>query len=1103
MGAKLIFGRILVSFAILTALYSKSHADGVKISELMYAPSRGEPEWIELYNCSSDSVNLKGWMIGNKSKILYTLSVTDFYLHAWSYVVITRSAAIYSYHSEIPSPVMIVSSLPEYFLVNTGDTVSIRNSSGQLVDSMFYSHAWGGGNGKSLERISFNVSSLMQSNWSTSVDSSGSTPGKKNSLAQSEYDIQAVRLKAVVFGGDTVEFNLTLRNLGTREASGYSVDFFADTSDSGNSFIRAGTFHSIVELLSGDSLTIKFSTMCSSVSRLAKAIVNFPPDENIANNSVVTDIVHCYNERDIVINEIMYAPSRGESEWIELFNPTDRFINLKGFTVGDNSSAKAIISSTDYIASPSSYVIVAHDTSFFSAHLKVTGKVFVTALPQLNNTGDAVVIKDESGKTIDSVAYEPSWGGDRGGRSLERINATGSSSDRKNFGTCSDVEGSTPNKINSISPTDYDLSIGSISVAPQIIRAGDSAFVSFYIVNRGNKVASESMVKIFYDLNSNLSIDRGEEIDSQKVPSILPSDSVRVNFIVMLPSQGPTTLGVLVVSPEDQRVSNNVAFLTLKAGVRKQSVVVNELMYAPKNAEQEWIELYNADAIPIDMSGFRISTRSASVTIGAKIVLDPGDYLVICKDSTVARFHRPVKNLVLQAVPSLHNDGDVVLLYDNGGSLLDSVSYLPVMGGATGKSLERIDYLSSANGVNWAESVDSTGATPGSVNSVAILPYDISINSLQIMPKIVDANIAASVVATIGNVGRNKMASFSFVLRVFKVGETEVISESSGSSEIILNPGDSVQLSHQILLPVSGVYRCMLTIKNPLDMRARNDTLSSLLFVRYAPQTIVINEIMYSGRGEYFELYGNSSAPIDLTGWSYRVNGRQNSLITKTRKEIMPGGYFVITSDTALCEEIADSSIANLDRSLSLRDEGGSIVILDSSGGIIDSVYYMPSWHNSDITLTRGRSLEKINPLLPSNEKSSWSSSVSPSGGTPGKKNSIFVERLRTSSDLKIEPNPFSPDGDGYNDFTFISYSFNAPYVRMRVRIFDMMGRCIAVPVDNVVLPASGNVVWNGRDESGRLVRFGIYVMYIEVAGPDGSIFGTYKKQVVVAKKMR
>ncbi|MGB9592197.1 MAG: gliding motility-associated C-terminal domain-containing protein, partial [Candidatus Kryptoniota bacterium] len=101
------------------------------------------------------------------------------------------------------------------------------------------------------------------------------------------------------------------------------------------------------------------------------------------------------------------------------------------------------------------------------------------------------------------------------------------------------------------------------------------------------------------------------------------------------------------------------------------------------------------------------------------------------------------------------------------------------------------------------------------------------------------------------------------------------------------------------------------------------------------------------------------------------------------------------------------------------------------------------------------------------------------------------------------EPNPFSPDGDGYNDFTFISYSFNAPYVRMRVRIFDMMGRCIAVPVDNVVLPASGNVVWNGRDESGRLVRFGIYVMYIEVAGPDGSIFGTYKKQVVVAKKMR
>lgn len=1098
-----IFGKILVSFVFLAALLNECYPQGVKISEIMYAPSKGEPEWIELYNNSSDSVNLKGWTIRNKSKTFYTLTVTDFYLHAGSYVVITKSTAIFSFHSEIPSPVIVVSSLPTYFFVNMGDTVSIHNPLGQQVDSMYYLPTWGGSDGKSLERVSFDSSSLLRSNWSTSVDPSGSTPGRRNSVAQNNYDIEALSLKAAVCGADTIEFNLTLKNSGVRPAYGYSVDFFVDTSESRNIFIKVGTFFPNEELPAGDSIMITFLGMCSSASSRARAVVDFPLDEDITNNSAFTNIVRCYNERDIVINEIMYAPSNGESEWIELFNSTDRFINLKGFTISDNSPTRVVISSNDYIASPGSYFVVAHDSSLFTVHPKLSGKVFITPLPHLNNNGDAVVIRDASGKTIDSVAYEPSWGGNTGGRSLERIDAIGSSLDPKNFGTCSDSELSTPNRINSISQRDYDLSVGSVRVTPGLLRVGDSAFVSFYVINRGKKTASGSTVKIFKDLNLNGEMDAGEVIDSQKVRSLLPSDSVLTNFVVKLSSQGTTTMGVVVVFSEDQLLKNNVALFTLRTGVRTSNLVINELMYAPSKGEAEWIELFNADSAVVDISGFRISTRSSFVTISARIPLDSGDYLVICKDSTVAKLHYPIKNLILQTVPPLHNDGDVVSLYDNTGCLVDSVSYLPSMGGSNGKSLERIDCLSSANGVNWAESVDSTGATPGFANSVAILPYDISISSLQMVPNIIDVNGTATVVATVRNVGRNKILSFDYVLKVFRTGEREAISEMSNSSKIMLNPGDSVQISYPITLSVSGAYKCMVTVMNPLDMRFRNDTLSAMLLVRYLPRTIIINEVMYSGTGEYFELYGNTSTPIDLTGWSYRTNGRPNTSLTITPKNIMPGGYFVITSDTTVYKEITDSSIATVDRSLSLRDDGGSIVVVDNSGMIIDSVYYRPSWHNPDIASTRGKSLEKINPLLPSNEKSSWSTCVSSSGGTPGKRNSICVEPLGTYSDLKIAPNPFSPDGDGHDDFTFISYRFDASYIRMRVRIFDMMGRQIAAPVDNVILPAVGNVVWDGRDGSGKVVRFGIYVMYIEVTGPDGSTIGTYKKQLVVAKKMR
>ena len=53
------------------------------------------------------------------------------------------------------------------------------------------------------------------------------------------------------------------------------------------------------------------------------AKVLFIPDENPANNQLIKSFIvyppgNVYN--DVVINEIMYAPSTGEPEWVELYN---------------------------------------------------------------------------------------------------------------------------------------------------------------------------------------------------------------------------------------------------------------------------------------------------------------------------------------------------------------------------------------------------------------------------------------------------------------------------------------------------------------------------------------------------------------------------------------------------------------------------------------------------------------------------------------------------------------------------------------------------------------------------------------------------------------
>jgi hypothetical protein len=143
-------------------------------------------------------------------------------------------------------------------------------------------------------------------------------------------------------------------------------------------------------------------------------------------------------------------------------------------------------------------------------------------------------------------------------------------------------------------------------------------------------------------------------------------------------------------------------------------------------------------------------------------------------------------------------------------------------------------------------------------------------------------------------------------------------------------------------------------------------------------------------------------------------------------------------------------------------------VIVDPSGLVVDSVSYLPSWHNSNVTDATGRSLEKINPMLDPNVARNWSTCAQRIGGTPGKQNSIFTSTLPAQSKLTITPNPFSPDGDGREDFTLIQYEVPLTVSMMRVRIYDAVGRRIRTLVNNEASGSRGSIVWDGMDDDKR-----------------------------------
>jgi hypothetical protein len=179
--------------------------------------------------------------------------------------------------------------------------------------------------------------------------------------------------------------------------------------------------------------------------------------------------------------------------------------------------------------------------------------------------------------------------------------------------------------------------------------------------------------------------------------------------------------------------------------------------------------------------------------------------------------------------------------------------------------------------------------------------------------------------------------------------------------------------------------------------------------------------------------------------------------------------------------------------------------LIDNTGGTVDSVRYSPDWHNPFFSDTRGISLERINPNMESNDKRNWSSSTNRIyGGTPAKKNSVFASSLNgnATTSVDVNPNPFSPDSDGRDDFCVIRYTLNSNTNRIRMRIYDVLGRLVRTLANSEPSGSSGEIVWDGLGENRESLRIGIYIILLEALDANSTSTQTLKKTVVLARRL-
>jgi len=175
-------------------------------------------------------------------------------------------------------------------------------------------------------------------------------------------------------------------------------------------------------------------------------------------------------------------------------------------------------------------------------------------------------------------------------------------------------------------------------------------------------------------------------------------------------------------------VSETVGFLHfIPFPVGFRNLVINEIL-ADMNPredlpESEFVEIFNVGDYPVNLNGWLFMDITTTSTLSETILL-PDSFLILCPSSFKSQFSIYGPTMGLDTWPSLNNSGDLIKLLDPVGELIDSVSYSSEWYNDPEKdnggwSLEQIyPELNCIYSHNWSASLNASGGTPGSQNSV-------------------------------------------------------------------------------------------------------------------------------------------------------------------------------------------------------------------------------------------------------------------------------------------------------------------------------------------------------------------------------------------------
>ena len=881
------------------------------------------------------------------------------------------------------------------------------------------------------------------------------------------------------------------------------ITFSEDVEEATSETITNYTVNNGISIIVATRNNANFNTVSLVISSLTNGqaytvTINNVEDSNgnvIAADSEVSFRYLFFEEAeelDLIINEFLADPTPAaalpEGDFIEIFNRSNKYIRLEGWTITDNSGMSDPIG--DAFIEPNQYLILTGSAA--TSGYESFGEVLaVGGFPNLNATGsDDIILSNAAGLTIAELTYPSSLIEDA--VSAELINPDDPCISASSYRLSTDSNGATPGSQNSVFDDTPDTQIPVIS---------SFSFKNSLILSFSEKMDAATLISSSSYQSSSLTVDQAEVEENFPL-------SVEITFIEEV------VLGITYdfsVSGLSDCAGNQINDTTLTFGFGRtpsfNELLITEIFYDPNPSvrlpEREYIELFNNTSAIISTEGVALTDATSTTQLPA-FNLQPNTFYVLTTNDGASEFS--INAVGMTEFPSLNNSGELLTL-SIGSDLIFSIDYTPDWQddekSEGGYSLEMVDLTNpcAEEARNWRSSSNPSGGTPGAINSIIESVPDSFGPLIETVTAIAADTIKIDFSEKIdpSDVSNIQIETNPVIAAL----ESYFNWRNPSSLFIVLSEG--LQANQPYTISLSNLFDCLgnevspesVVFALPLNAESREIKLSEVLF---NPR---------SGGVDFVEVYNDSENYLTLKAWQLaRLAGGEVSdarTITNEELVIKPGEYLVFTTDSEiLMNEYPKGKFRQFFQVASLpgyNDDEGTVILLNEFNEIIEQFPYREDQHYDLLEDNQGISLERISFAEPAGNSSNWRSAASTEGfATPGYANSQAITSTTKPAKLVIEPKVFIPGNTGSGrDFTTINYQFQSAGQFANVNIYDQNGRLVRSLAQGELLSTSGFLRWDGETNNGSMARTGYYIVLFEVYDTTGKT-EIIKETVVVGR---